>query len=185
MTLESERRPGGGGAAADNAVTSDTENSLPSAPEQARTNPLPALATELDAMLGGTWPGNLRQLMAPERPLPLAIGIRDAIAAAAGLDQDARSRLGIILQRWTAATCYLRALGRPGGLRHGIDGTTSPASPEHVAGAKQRIEERLRRWGREAKAGDGAAVAGAGPEPAPAPRLAGNRARPMLRLGAR
>ena len=80
MTQRSERRPGGGGAAADNANRSDRKNSPPTAPAQG--NPLLALVTELGGVLGGTWPGEIRRLMDVDRPLPLAIGIRDAIAAA-------------------------------------------------------------------------------------------------------
>ena len=155
MTQKSERRPGGGGAAADNAVTSDTKNSPPTAPAQG--NPLLALVTELGGVLGGTWPGEIRRLMDVDRPLPLAIGIRDAIAAAVA--QDARTRLGIILQRWTASTRYLRALSRPGALRHGSGARPRPETAPPSPAPR--------------------------PEPAPAPRLAGNRARPMLRLGAR
>ena len=140
MTQKSERRPGGGGAAADNAVTSDTENSRPTAPAQG--NPLLALVTELGGVLGGTWPGEIRRLMDVDRPLPLAIGIRDAIAAAVA--QDARTRLGIILQRWTASTRYLRALSRPGALRHGgarPRPETAPPSP-----APDPSQRRLPGW---------------------------------------
>ena len=80
-----------------------------------------------------------------QRPLPLAIGISDAVAAAVGMDPAARARLGAILRHWCATTRYLRSLGIRGALRHALDGSTSPASPEHVAGAQQRLEARRRR----------------------------------------
>jgi ProQ/FINO family len=145
--------------------TADTSRAQhPPQADPAFASPLPGLFAELDALLGGAWPGELRRLMDPDAPLPLAIGTTDAVAEALGMDAAARSRLGVMMMRWTATGRYLRALRRHGALRHGIDGTTSPVSPEHATGARQRLEARHERWKREAEA-----------QAAPAP--AGNRAK--------
>jgi hypothetical protein len=169
MTQKSKRRPGGGGATAVES-SSSPENSPPNSTEQAVClNPLPALLEKFDALLGGSWPGELRQLMDAKQPKPLAIGIRGDIVAAAGMgEKAAERRLGVLLRKWTSSARYLNALGVYGAQRHALDGSTAPASPEHIADARQRLEERRQRWAKEA---------GARASPA-----TGNAARPVLRL---
>jgi ProQ/FINO family len=148
----------------------DSRAQHPPQADPAFASPLPGLFAELDALLAGAWPGELRRLMDPDDPMPLALGISDGIAEALGMNQADRSRLGVMMRRWTATGRYLRALRRHGALRHGIDGTTEPVSPEHALGARQRLEAQHERWKREAKA-----------RAAPAP--AGNQAKPVLKLG--
>ena len=79
------------------------------------------LIAGLDALFAGAWPGRLRDLLDPDDPRPLAIGISDAIVVAAGLDGDGRRRLGRLLRRWTGRARYLRALRTGGAVRQAQD----------------------------------------------------------------
>jgi sRNA-binding protein len=89
------------------------------------------------AVLRETWPS----LFDPERPLPLALGIRDAIREALpDLSRSALNKaLGWHVSRWP----YLMALSADGAMRHGLDGTPLwPVTPEHRADAFKRLARR-------------------------------------------
>jgi sRNA-binding protein len=149
------------------------ENSTTQSAGQAtRNNPLPILVAELEALIGDSWPGALRDLLDPEEPRPLVIGIFDQIAA--GLDIDQRKALKRWFAKWCGTARYLHALKAKGAQRHGLDGTpTGPVDPDHVRGARERFSRRALRW-----------KATAARQAPPPPPKGPNAARPTLRLGA-
>ena len=140
-------------------ATLSLEGSDPAGPRALR-QPLPSvpadpakvakLIADFDALFAGVWPGRLRELFAPDDPRPLAIGIGDAIAAAAGLDGDGRRRLGRLLGAWTRRGRYLKALRTEGAMRHGLDGLpVGPVSREDALSAMHRryqMSLRQDRW---------------------------------------
>jgi hypothetical protein len=173
MIHESKRRPARGGAetAAKNS-NSDTKHNPPPAPRQGNSskprlalgrpqaapppgaivNPLPNLVAELDLLLAGLWPGELRALIDPVSPRPLAIGISTEIAEAIGMGEDERQVLGRWFMSWTNTLRYLTAV-RCGGPRFGLDGQpVEPVTEEHRQGAAQRIATRLARYRRKGAA---------------------------------
>jgi hypothetical protein len=80
------------------------------------------------------------RVFSPWAPLPLAIGVREAIAEA---DRFATDRIGWFLRWWCHRPAYLEAIVR-GGQRYHLDG--SPAdeiSEEQRADAERRIEASL------------------------------------------
>jgi ProP effector len=84
------------------------------------------------------------RVFSPSAPLPLAIGVREAIAEAAG-DRFAADKIGWFLRWWTSRTEYLQAIAR-GGQRYYLDG--SPAgeiSEEHHVDASKELEARQAR----------------------------------------
>ena len=110
-----------------------------------------SLLADLNAALGGRWPGALCEL--PDQPVPLAIGIGNAIAGQLGMDKAARRVLGHALMLWVGRPTYLVNLARKGAMRHGLDGQpTEPVSDEHRRGARERlkgIRERRKKRQRE------------------------------------
>jgi hypothetical protein len=112
-------------------------------------NPIPTLVDQLDAILHGDWPGELRQLVA-DPPKPLAIGIVDQLVA--GRAEEDQRALHRWLQRWTNMLRYKRALSAEGAMRFGLDGApVEPVSHRHRSVARTQAAARLLRYYREAQ----------------------------------
>jgi ProP effector len=80
------------------------------------------------------WP----RAFSPWAPLPLAIGVREALAEAAG-DRFAAHQVGWFLRWWTKRSEYLEAVAQ-GGQRYHLD--SSPAgeiTEEQRAAARQQL----------------------------------------------
>lgn len=86
-------------------------------------------------------------LFAGERPLPLMVGIHQAIIDRLGLDsvQD-RIALRVVLHNHTQWRAYQLALAAEGAMRHGLDGNpVEPVSDEHRAQAQDTLEKLKRK----------------------------------------
>jgi sRNA-binding protein len=119
-------------------------------------------------------------------PLPLAIGIHDAITGALG-EVDLRV-LGTFLRHWTGRWPYLVALTTEGSMRHALDGSVVEAvSDEHRRFAADRIRE-LKKRDRLPAGTKPKTPAAPQPktkarvEPPPPPPCRANSALPTLRL---
>jgi sRNA-binding protein len=147
-------------------------------PGAGQKRPSVSIAGELDQLLQGLWPGQLRELFG-ENPLPLAIGISDQIAEALAMDAGERRQLGLLLRKWTSTAVYLRSLRRAGSMRHGLDGAVvEPVSEDHRAHARERLDQRAARWKRRREQEERQAAKAAAAERA----FRINAAKPRLRL---
>ncbi len=114
----------------------------PSAPPNALPEAAQTPAEKADLALAEAkrrWP----VMFDPSNPLPLAIGLRDAIRKELGIsNQVARIMVG----RWAKRWAYLRALAHPDSQRHNLDGTvTEPVAGEHRKAAADLLANRQKR----------------------------------------
>jgi hypothetical protein len=92
-----------------------------------------------DAGLFTSWPAVLNGA----RPRPFVIGISADFEARRDPDRSRPVTVQRLLAHVTASPLYLRALARPGSMRHDIDGNPVDAvSDEHRAEAMARLAER-------------------------------------------
>jgi sRNA-binding protein len=107
------------------------------------------LADEIDCLLGGRGPDQLRDLFDPKHPKPLAIGIKRQIVAELGMDDRKARQLGRLLGMWCGRPSYLEALAADGATRHGIDGRpVEPVTAEHQAVARDQLARWREKWRR-------------------------------------
>ena len=169
-------QPPGTDPAAEAAFTKEScpECSAPTTERQ--DHGLTSLLAEFDDLLCGLWPSQLLELLDPDAPLPLAIGISDEIAARLGLNPAEQRRLGRLFRRWCSTAAYLKALRNAGAQRHDLDGqAVEQVDPEHQRHARERLFAKREKWRRR----DAAAAKA---ETKAALRRA-NGAKPRLRLG--
>jgi sRNA-binding protein len=169
--MDTHEKPAGGGIPqAGYGVAADTTKHSPS---RARVEALAATLCE-------RWPHLLTE---PLRPL--AVGIRDPIAAALDLDDVGLRALKAVLGRHTHRTAYLEAVieGRP---RIGLDGNDAGIPEErHVTYATEALARKAAL--REGKASPAVpkpaskpAAKPLAPKPAPQPRLLVERKKPVV-----
>lgn len=100
-------------------------------PEQAKR---PTVA-ELLAQLAVHYPALFR----PDNPLPLAVGIHNAMHLDCGMSKTQVRRA---LRAWTSTPKYLAALASAGGPRYGIDGKPcGEITEQEQASAVERLAE--------------------------------------------
>ncbi len=109
-------------------------NSGPAASRE--VNPAPSRRTiaELFGILATTYP----KLFDPAAPLPLAIGIHKKLRDRLDLTHSEIKRA---LTVWCQRELYQQTLIRSS-LRHDLDGSTSYITPEQIAFAKSRLEQK-------------------------------------------
>lgn len=105
------------------------------------------------------WPGAFNT----KNPRPLAIGIAEAIVAAAEADGVGAQQVLSALQFYVSRKRYLSAIAAEGAMRFDLDGIViEPVSEGHAAHARGRLAaiDRRQRAGRDAQAARGEAAPG-------------------------
>jgi len=173
------QRPGGApGAAVRFGCTDSSESSAQ--PSERQEHSLAPLLAEFDDLLCGLWPSHLIELLDPENPRPLAIGIDTHVAERLGLDPPEQRRLGRLFRRWCLTAAYLKALRNPGAQRHNLDGqAVEPVDPEHQRHAREHLFAKREKWRRR----DEAAAKAEAKAAAKASLRRANSAKPRLTLG--
>jgi sRNA-binding protein len=110
------------------------------------------LVADFEQIVGPLPPG-LAKLFDRDAPVPLALGIHEAIVAELGLDPVQRRKMRRVIATWCKTTRYLRALAKPGAMRHDIAGNpVAPVADDHRAGAAAMLSERDKRRAQQIKA---------------------------------
>jgi len=92
-----------------------------------------AIIDSIRAQLAGRWP----TLFDAQKPVPLAIGINDALLAA--MPDIAASHLRRVLAGWCGRPRYLAALTADA-ERHGLEGVQGKVTEEQAADAAERLK---------------------------------------------